>query len=185
MRVHPCRMQLTRADFDASRPNQSISHTTATPINRRMTPTMKSYHLECQIYQLLQRLLTITEVQDEEGPRINREQNSNNDDDSSSDDRDNIRTLDDTADPLPATDKDASVTKITSVKSSKDLPQPKMTITYRSMPDREWKDVHVVSKAVRTTTKYWHFLNIRPIGEEDAMFVSFNGRCRMETATRN
>ena len=61
------------------------------------------------------------------------------------------------------------------VDSSKDLLQLKMTITYRSMPDRKWKDVHVVSKTGKTTTKNWHFLNIRPVGEEDAMCVSFKG----------
>ena len=174
VRVHPCRMQLTGTHCDPSRQNQSISDTTATPIDQQtddsddevLPPRMPNPPTPPATP-------TMPEVQDEEEPRINREQNSDNNDDSSSDDRDNIRTLDDTADPLPATDKDASVTKITSVKTSKDLPQPKMTITYRSMPDREWKDVHVVSKAGKTTTKNWHFLNIRPVGEEDAMCVSF------------
>ena len=112
VRVHPCRMQLTRAHCDPSRPNQSISDTTATPIDQQMDdsddevlpPRMPNPPTPPATP-------TMPEVQDEEEPRINREQNSENNDDSSSDDRDNIRTLDDTADLLPATDKDASVTE--------------------------------------------------------------------------
>ena len=63
----------------------------------------------------------------------------------------------------------------TTVKSTKDLPTPSTSITYRQEGQEEWNQAQVLSNAGKKNTGSWHYMNLKPQSEEAACCVSLKG----------
>ena len=63
--------------------------------------------------------------------------------------------------------------KTTIVNTPRDLPTPSTQIKFRASGSEEWCQCEVISKAGKTTTGNWHYMNIKPYNAESAHCVSF------------
>ena len=158
IRVHPCRMQLTNAEYGnhIEEGRHNLNHNIA-------ADTVKDHHAvdNCD-----------DDDEDEETPEgVNPPTpppspaivpNHGNNLNKAEEDVDNSEETsnEDNADSGDTT---------TLVKSAKDLPRPKTTISFRSTPNDDWTHAEVVSRAGKTTTGNWHFMNIRQDGKDDAV----------------
>ena len=164
IRVHPCRMQLTNAEYGnhIEEGRHNLNHNIA-------ADTVKDHHAvdNCD-----------DDDEDEETPEgVNPPTpppspaivpNHGNNLNEAEEDVDNSEETsnEDNADSGDTT---------TLVKSAKDLPRPKTTISFRNTPNDDWTHAEVVSRAGKTTTGNWHFMNIRQDGKDDAVCVSLKG----------
>ena len=84
---------------------------------------------------------------------------------------------DDVVETVISQDLDEECDELTVVKSPRDLPKPSTKIRFRQNRDSEgeWCQGEVISRAGKSTTANWHFMNIKHQDEESARCVSLKG----------